>query len=324
MTDGTAQPLGDGCVCLAVHADLIPVVREEVLRARPAAGVVEVADCPGAGANILVVAPHELPADDVRRLVTMQRWQWIHLTSAGVDFFETGDVPADTVLTRSANCYAPPVTEYVVMALLHDARPGPSPWAPQPGSAAAGEAGLYRQTLGVAGYGAIGRNAVTVGAALGMEVRLLTRRRREPAELPPGVVNVTRAGDLRDVDHLVLALPLTDATRHLFDQEFFGGCRHGLHLVNVARGALVDHAALARAVETRGVRATLDVTEPEPLPADHPLRHAPGVRISPHVAWHSRTSDWSFVGDFLGNWSRWEKGAALDGLVAVRETGSLR
>jgi phosphoglycerate dehydrogenase-like enzyme len=210
----------------------------------------------------------------------------------------------------------------VAAALLDVARPGPRPW--EPGHAPSPDVGLFGQVLGVAGFGAVGQSVAALGRLLGMRVRLLTRRPRDPDELPPGAEGTTSALDLRDVDHLVLALPLNAGTRNLFDAEFFSACGHGLHVVNVSRGELVDHAALARAVAARGVRATLDVTDPEPLPADHPLRHLPAVRISPHVAWHSRTSDWSFVSDFLDNWSRWESGASLGGVIALKERGTVR
>ncbi len=316
MPDGLA-----GRVCVAVRPDLAPIVRDEILRARPGATVVGADAC--ARADVLLVAPHELTPEEVGRLVAMQPWRWIHLTSAGFDFFDTSAVAPETVLTRSATCYAPPLTEYVAAALLADARPGPLPWQAGGAYVPSPDVGVYGQTLGVAGLGAIGRNVVTLGTTLGMRVVVLTRRPRGPGELPPGVEGVTRAADLAGVDHLVLALPLTGETHHILDDAFFRRCEPGLHLVNVARGPLVDHDALARAVAERGVRATLDVTEPEPLPAGHPLRRAPGVRISDHVAWHSRTSDWSFVGDFLANWSRWEERAPLRGLVEVRETGKV-
>jgi phosphoglycerate dehydrogenase-like enzyme len=314
--------LGDGRVCLAVRPDLAPVVRDAIRAARPRATVLDLAHCEPGAADVLVVAPHELPEDEVRRLVRMQTWRWIHLTSAGYDFFRVEDVPPETVLTRSASCYAPPLSEYVAMALLEAARPGPRPW--ERGHVPAADVGLFGQLLGVAGFGAVGRSVAALGGLLGMRVRVLTRRPRDPGELPQGVEGTTSALDLRDVDHLVVALGLNEETRDLFDAEFFAACKPGLHLVNVSRGELVDHAALGRAVAERGVRATLDVTDPEPLPADHPLRSEPGVRISPHVAWHSRTSDWSFVRDFLDNWSRWEEGAQLGGVIALKKRGSVR
>jgi len=88
---------------------------------------------------------------------------------------------------------------------------------------------------------------------------------------------------LPDADVVVLAVPLTDATRGLVDAEFLGAMKQGALLVNVARGAIVDTAALVTALEAGRINAALDVVDPEPLPPDSPLWDAPGVLISPHV-----------------------------------------
>ncbi|WP_240675139.1 2-hydroxyacid dehydrogenase [Cellulomonas endophytica] len=87
---------------------------------------------------------------------------------------------------------------------------------------------------------------------------------------------------LPDADVVVLLVPLTDATRHLVDARFLASMRDGALLVNVARGAVVDTDALVAEVRTGRLRAALDVTDPEPLPADHPLWHLPGVLVTPH------------------------------------------
>jgi len=88
---------------------------------------------------------------------------------------------------------------------------------------------------------------------------------------------------LPQADIVVLAVPLNDSTRGLVDDEFLGRMASGSLLVNVARGPVVDTAALTRAVEAGRIRAAMDVTDPEPLASDHPLWTLPGVLISPHV-----------------------------------------
>jgi hypothetical protein len=86
-------------------------------------------------------------------------------------------------------------------------------------------------------------------------------------------------------DHLVLAAPSTPQTRHLINAEVLAQARPGLHLINIGRGALVDQVALLEALDAgRLSRATLDVTDPEPLPAGHPLYRHPKVRVSPHTS----------------------------------------
>ncbi|MFJ7074589.1 2-hydroxyacid dehydrogenase [Streptomyces sp. NPDC098781] len=88
---------------------------------------------------------------------------------------------------------------------------------------------------------------------------------------------------LPEADVVILSTPLTDATRHLVDSDFLARMKDGALLVNVARGGVVDTKALLAELETRRITAALDVTDPEPLPREHPLWRAPGVLISPHV-----------------------------------------
>jgi len=92
---------------------------------------------------------------------------------------------------------------------------------------------------------------------------------------------------LPDVDVVVLAVPLDERTRGLVDAEFLAHLAEGALLVNLSRGAVVDTDALVAAVRSGRIRAALDVTDPEPLPAAHPLWNLPGVLISPHVGGNS-------------------------------------
>ncbi|MFF0436992.1 2-hydroxyacid dehydrogenase [Streptomyces sp. NPDC004327] len=88
---------------------------------------------------------------------------------------------------------------------------------------------------------------------------------------------------LPEADVVVLSVPLTPTSRHLADAGFLARMKDGALLVNVARGPVVDTAALLKEVESGRITAALDVTDPEPLPAGHPLWHAPGVLVTPHV-----------------------------------------
>lgn len=88
---------------------------------------------------------------------------------------------------------------------------------------------------------------------------------------------------LPGADVVVLATPLTEATRGLVGRDFLARMKDGALLVNIARGGIVDTAALLAELQSGRLRAALDVTDPEPLPAGHPLWHAPGVLITPHV-----------------------------------------
>ncbi len=82
---------------------------------------------------------------------------------------------------------------------------------------------------------------------------------------------------------MILAVPLVDSTRKLVDASFLAAMKDGALLVNVSRGGVIDTDALVEALQDGRIRAALDVTDPEPLPADHPLWSLPGVLITPHL-----------------------------------------
>jgi phosphoglycerate dehydrogenase-like enzyme len=120
---------------------------------------------------------------------------------------------------------------------------------------------------------------------------------------------------LPDADVVVLTLPLTPQTEGLVDAAFLTRMKEGALLVNVARGKIVDTDALLAEVQTGRLRAALDVVEPEPLPADHPLWHVPGVIITPHAAGHISAAGpraFALVADQL---RRFVAGEQLDNVV---------
>jgi phosphoglycerate dehydrogenase-like enzyme len=128
------------------------------------------------------------------------------------------------------------------------------------------------------GYGAIGAAIEARLTPFECEITRVARTARDGVhafdELPALVP---------EADVVILIVPLTDETRGLVDADFLARMRPGALLVNLARGAVVDQPALVTALNERRVRAALDVTTPEPLPADDPLWSASGVLISPHV-----------------------------------------
>jgi len=117
-------------------------------------------------------------------------------------------------------------------------------------------------------------------------------------------------------DHVVIAAPSTPTTRHLFDREVLAAMKPGAHLVNVARGALVDQDALRAALdEGRVAMASLDAVEPEPLPDGHWMYGHPRVRLSPHVSWHMPGAVDLLLERFIDNLRRWRAGEPLTGVV---------
>lgn len=142
---------------------------------------------------------------------------------------------------------------------------------------------LADRTVMILGYGAIG-GAVEDRLA-GFECARVLRVARSSRATSRGLVHsLADAAELvPGADVVIVTTPLTEDTRGLVDAGFLGRMKDGALLVNVARGPVVDTDALVGEVEKGRLRAALDVTDPEPLPAGHPLWHAPGVLISPHT-----------------------------------------
>jgi phosphoglycerate dehydrogenase-like enzyme len=135
----------------------------------------------------------------------------------------------------------------------------------------------------VVGAGDIGRRVADVARILDAEVTVVARRARE------GVAELAALPDLLpEAEVVVLAVPLVDETRGLFDAEALAALPDGALLVNVARGGVVDTEALLRELRTERLFAFLDVVDPEPLPSDHPLWDAPNLLLTPHVGGGTR------------------------------------
>lgn len=135
----------------------------------------------------------------------------------------------------------------------------------------------------VIGQGAVGTSVATLLGALRCEVVRVARTGRSTASGPVhGAAELPAL--LPTADAVVLCAPLTEETRGMFDADALALLKRGCLVVNVARGELVDTEAMVRAVRDERIRVALDVTDPEPLPAGHPLWSLPGVLITPHVA----------------------------------------
>jgi len=167
---------------------------------------------------------------------------------------------------------------------------------------------LNTRTLGLVGLGGIGVAVAERALPFGMHVRALRRR----PELSPldGVEVVGSLEELLPVsDHVVLAAPATPRTRRLIDARSLELVKPGVHLVNIARGALVDQDALRVALDAgRVAMATLDTVDPEPLPAGHWLYSHPKVRLSAHVSWASPAGMAPTLEIFVDNLRRYAAG----------------
>lgn len=203
-------------------------------------------------------------------------------------------MPPGVPLCNGRGVHDGPVAEWVLAALLADARDLAGRRDAQ--RAHRWERELQRELDGarvlIAGYGSIGAAVEARLAPFGSEIVRVARAAREgvhPVEQLPQL--------LPQADAVVLLMPGTPATRGLFDARMLAAMRDGALLVNAGRGELVDTDALLAELNAERLRAVLDVTDPEPLPAGHPLWDAPGLLVTPHVA---------------GNSPRWrERGYAL-------------
>lgn len=155
-------------------------------------------------------------------------------------------------------------------------------------------------TLGVVGFGAIGRRVATIAGALGMKV--VTTPSHRGAARPGDVATVPLERLLSDSDVLTLHCPLTDETRRLVRRDTLALMKRSALIVNTARGALVDEADLATAlVQGRIGGAALDVLSVEPPPVDHPLLAAPRCLVTPHQAWTSLAARRRLLGVTVAN-----------------------
>jgi phosphoglycerate dehydrogenase-like enzyme len=203
--------------------------------------------------------------------------------SAGIDSL-IGRVPEGITLCDAAGVHDISVSEWAVMAILAVRRGLPEHVRSQHEGAWRPRTEINPEDLDgaqvmILGYGSIGRTLERYLTPFGVEVVRVARRARDGVS---GTDQLPRL--LPRVDIVVNLLPLTPQTRGLIDAGFLAHMRPGALLVNASRGAVVDTDALLEALNAHRIRAALDVTDPEPLPEDHPLWTAPGLLLTPHVA----------------------------------------
>ncbi|WP_246150836.1 2-hydroxyacid dehydrogenase [Streptomyces qinzhouensis] len=221
-----------------------------------------------------------------RPLGRMTRLKAVQALSSGTDGLGTRlrRLPGRVILCNAGGVHARSTAELALALILASLRRIPEYIRAQdlglwrPGVSPS----LYGRSVLVVGYGAVGSALDDLLTPFDCAVTRVARTGRESARGP-----VHHVGQLprliASADIVVLTTALTPETRHLVDAKLLARARDGALLVNVARGALVDTAALLKEVRGGRLTAALDVTDPEPLPAGHPLRETPGVLITPHV-----------------------------------------
>jgi phosphoglycerate dehydrogenase-like enzyme len=259
--------------------------------------------------------------------------RWIHVHSAGVDHVIDQQIfheEKPVVLTSSSGIHATNMAEYVFTMMLafghrlltmleHQALAN---WPEQQKFLTFMPLELRNSTVGIVGYGSIGREIARLARAFGMEVLAMKRNVRQPAN-PDGYV-LPGTGDpegvhfhrlyppealismVRDCDFVVITVPLTNNSRAMFGADTFAAMKNSAYLINVSRGGVVDEQALLKALQTRQIAgAAMDVFESEPLPADSPLWKQYNLIISPHISGNTGDYNEKAVELFLENLRRY-------------------
>ena len=257
--------------------------RSAVLATLPGVVVRVTPDDPGGAPELGRVRALVLGDDPLPPLERMDALALVQALSAGVDGLPAL-IPPRVPLCNARGVHDGPVAEWVLAALLAGARDfarrrdaqRAHRWEREP------QRELDGARVLIVGYGSIGAAVEARLAPFGSEIVRVARRARE------GVHPVERLPQLlAQADAVVLLMPVTPATRGLFDARMLAALPDGALLVSAARGELVDTHALLAELHARRLRAVLDVTDPEPLPAEHPLWDAPGLLLTPHVAGNS-------------------------------------
>jgi phosphoglycerate dehydrogenase-like enzyme len=273
---------------------------------------------PGVCGEVLLTFPWASP--NLASVLT-RGVRWVHTLGTGVDAFPV-HLLTDQIVTCSRGGSAIPIAEWVLAMMLAFEKHLPDAWihaAPQSGWNRATLGTLHGKTLGLVGLGGIATAVAERARPFGMRI-CAYRRRAAPAAIAGVEVLPSLPALVATADHLVLAAPLTAATRHLLDREIFTVIKPGVHLVNIARGGLVDHAALRTALDAgRVAMASLDAVDPEPLPEGHWLYTHPSVRLSPHISWSMPGAAELLLAPFIDNLRRYQAGQPLTGVVDLRE-----
>lgn len=251
-----------------------------------------------------------------------RRVRWIHSRSAGLEqtlFPEL--IASEVVLTNGGGVFSPSLGEFALAAILYFAKDFrrmirsqmAGVWEPFDVTMVSG------QTLGIVGYGSIGRAVAARARALEMHVLGLRRRVSQPSKdslIDQVYTSEQRLEMLSQCDYIVVTIPLTAQTRALIADAEFAVMKRTAVLINVGRGPTIDERAMIRALSENRIRgAALDVFDQEPLPQGHPLYSLENVLLSPHCADH--TPDWldNAMRFFLAQLERFRHGETLLNIV---------
>ena len=294
-------------------------VADHIRRAQPDAEIIEFTGGdppPGLAADVFFGG--YFGWDDIARWVDAAGVQWIQVSGTGVDKVPRS-IYDGRIVTCARGASAEPISEWVMAAVLAWAKRMPEtalhepprhwnfPWPRLDAVAGA--------TIAIVGLGGIGSAIARRALAFDMHVRAL---RRTDAPSPIEGVEVVREIDalVDGADHLVLAAPATAKTHHLVNAALLERVKPGVHLVNIARGSLVDQDALRVALDDdRVAQATLDTVDPEPVPEGHWMYTHSKVRLFAHISWYNPFLQGAAIDIFTDNLGRFARGEDLREVV---------
>jgi phosphoglycerate dehydrogenase-like enzyme len=247
--------------------------------------------------------------------------KWLQVMGAGVDWALVPELPRSVQVTRAPGVFGPWMAEYVL---------GWCSWVTQRMKVYRDAQRLRRwndhvlpdrlggKTMAIVGLGDIGRDIARMARGLGMRVLGVSRRGRPVREAARVYPVAAMARALREADFVVLLLPLTAETRGIIGSDALAVMKSTAWLINIARGAVVNEAALLEALEQKRIAgAVLDVFDREPLPPSHPLWRMDNVVVTPHISGPS-TPD-AIAPVFNDNLARYLAGRALRHVVDRRQ-----
>ncbi|MFP6615534.1 MAG: D-2-hydroxyacid dehydrogenase [Candidatus Hydrogenedentota bacterium] len=264
---------------------------------------------------------------------------WLQLLGAGCEHLAGSPIMNGSVsITTASGIHATPIAEYVLGTMLGfyrwifqaDRAQMRGQWVPQ-GEVAMVSRELRRKTIGIIGYGSIGREVARLAKPFGTRIVAVKRDPATPEDSgyvvpgtgdPEGTIPDAMYGTddllsiLPECDVVVLAVPSTSATKQLLGEEELSAMKAGSYLINIARGDVVDEAALARILDSRHLAgAALDVFEEEPLAPDSPFWSMDNVLVTPHISGASRAHLRRMFELFADNLERFDGDQPLLNLV---------
>ena len=241
--------------------------------------------------------------------------KWLNSIYAGVEHFPLEQLKSqDTILTNGAGLNSAPIAEFAVMMMLSAAKrmdvlvdnQRDHIWLETP----PGTTEIDDSKALIIGYGGIGQQIAKKLAGFDVEVTAV----RRTATDDPLVIGLDDWRDrLGEFDWVFVSAPATDETQHLLGTDEFAAMKDSAWLINVARGSLVDQEALLEALNNKSIGgAALDVTDPEPLPKDHPLWDAPNCMITMHLSGQAQTRMFQRAATrFVENLKRYQSGEEM-------------